>query len=325
MLRKGANTGSFWRLPSKVPVILSNPYCTPRSFTSGLLAQDSQVGSWDPYLEAPSFQVLNQVWPRKVQLVSTDCSDLDDTVPLESLGGSNNKSSAVAMSPPSPKNEAERSLRGQDVDIRNMVDDLNPALITRDSAPAMNNELKSIGEAKDKYRRDVGKYLADFAEDISGPEKAQWEVDKKNLVDYVMKHKFDVLAKVGQVNPPPTPMTEFEQETIKLQRLQISLHERSVEAKKEETLAAALPLMGSLLDKCVELDEELESVTIVDLSTGDDHFVTRTMLKLGDWKSKMAVIDSLYQEFQFKTAVHKLPDHDQNGVSGAVTRTKASQ
>ena len=46
------------------------------------------------------------------------------------------------------------------------------------------------------------------------------------------------------------------------------------------------------------LDQELEQVTVAQLLTGDDQFVSRTMLKLSSWKSNMETINNLYQNFQ---------------------------
>ena len=65
-------------------------------------------------------------------------------------------------------------------------------------------------------------------------------------------------------------MTEFERKTIELQKRLIKIHEDAVESKKEEALAIAKPLKTLFMEKCAELDNELEQLPSSQLKTGDD-------------------------------------------------------
>ena len=89
-------------------------------------------------------------------------------------------------------------------------------------------------------------------------------------------------------------MSEFERESINLQKRTLKIKEDEISSKKEETLATAKPLKKLVMDKCAELEEELDQTTSSQLQTGDDQFVTKTMLKLADWKVKMESIRSTY-------------------------------
>ena len=143
------------------------------------------------------------------------------------------------------------------------------------------------------------------------------------VVNLVNQHKFKVMEKVSQVAPAPAQMTEFEQATIELQREQIALQRQEVASKKEEALAVAKPLQAAVIEKCSELDMELDQVSVGELTTCDDQLVTRTMLKLTGWKSSIQVISSLYQDFQTKTALHRLTEEEHNTTDAAVEKTKA--
>ena len=137
---------------------------------------------------------------------------------------------------------AEAKLSLLDTRLRDMCDDLDPDLITEESAPSMEKELDKIGVAKDGYRDAVRKFLSDYAGELSGPEAAQWKADMKSVVDIVKANKFSVLSSVNQVLPPVVPMTEFEKATINLQTQQLALQQQAIVSKKEEALATAKPL-----------------------------------------------------------------------------------
>ena len=55
---------------------------------------------------------------------------------------------------------------------------------------------------------------------------------------------------------------------------------------------------------------------------GDDQLVSKVMLKLASWRTKLDSISCTYQEFQTKTAVHRLPETDHSAVDAGVVRVK---
>ena len=82
-------------------------------------------------------------------------------------------------------------------------------------------------------------------------------------------------------------MSEFEKESIELQKRQLKLQEDAISSQKNEALAIAKPLKTLLLDRCTELEEELGETPVTSLQSGDDQLVTKVMLKLGSWRTKM--------------------------------------
>ena len=58
--------------------------------------------------------------------------------------------------------------------------------------------------------------------------------------------------------PPSVPMTEFEKASIDLQQKQFALQQQAETNKKDEALAIARPLKKLVLDRCAELDDDLD-------------------------------------------------------------------
>ena len=144
------------------------------------------------------------------------------------------------------------------------------------------------------------------------------------MVSLVNEHKFKVMGRVNDLVPPAAPMSDFEKSTIDLQRQQLLLQQQEVDSKKEEALAAAEPVRKSVLEKFKELDEDLEQICVGELVTGEDQFVSRVIFKLSDWRCKLDTISSLFQDFQTRTAVNRMPEKDHNEVNAAYERTKTS-
>ena len=93
------------------------------------------------------------------------------------------------------------------VEVEDMCEDLNPDLITADSAPSMNSELSKIEVARNTFRNSVRKLLDTFASQLSQTEAEQWKANMKAVVDKVNTHKMTVLAKVNKLLPSSSNMT----------------------------------------------------------------------------------------------------------------------
>ena len=314
------------------------------------------MGSWDNFLEDPTYKGVDQLFwtsrtePRQIQIVSTDISEPSDTsngrfsssqVSLDLNDGilvsdiveeeqfqlersADQQYSCPAMAPSQDRTAAENSLRLLDTKVRDMCNDLLPTFITNGTAPVMDRELDKIAAVRDDFRNKVRWLLTSFADELSSPEKTQWQADLDSTLQVVQAHKFQVLEKVSQLLPPAAPLSEYERESIDIKKRQLKIQEDAADSKKGETLAIAKHLQKFVMEKCGELDEELDQIPSSLLQTGDDQQVTMTMLKLATWKTRMESIRSSYQEFQTATAVFKLSQPEQLATDAAVERTKDS-
>ena len=222
-----------------------------------------------------------------------------------------------------PVKDAYDLLKETDLEVRDMCSDCNPDLITLESAPSMKEELEKINSVRNKYRKEVRLFLSNHASSITPDLKQLMDTELKELVDLVNKHKFDVLGKVNSLMSATTPMSPYEEAVISIQKQQLALQEKELENRKNEALATAQPIKDAIIEKCSDLDLELEQVSVGELATGEDHIVTWVMLKLTEWQDKLQSIDSLYQDLQVKTAVYRMADADHSAVSAAVEKTKS--
>ena len=185
------------------------PPLPPRSSTP-------TTGSWDNYLDDPTYHIEQEFWrsrgsDRRIQIVSTDISDIEDTSFLSSLQPPQLslldqgllEASSMALS------AAEEALKEMEEDVRDKCSDMNPALIIVDTAAATKEELQEISEARNQYRKGVRKLLKDFGSELTSPQKLQWESDLEGVVNLVNQHKRDVVAKVNQLAPPAAPMSRL--------------------------------------------------------------------------------------------------------------------
>ena len=136
-----------------------------------------------------------------------------------------------------------------------MCSDLSLEFISSQSAPSMNHELKEIGLVRDEYRDCVRQFLSKYSSDINPQERNKLESDMGVTLKSVQVHKFSVLEKVNQLIPPVIQMSEFERETIELQKKQLKLQEDAVKGQETEALAIARPLKKLIADKCTDLED----------------------------------------------------------------------
>ena len=339
----------------EVSVILPNPgyiiipEVKPKSSTpSGTPSNSPYVGSWDNFVEEPSYQGLDQeFWDsrgyRQIEIVSTDNSEVEDLSPLHfnqaieelsgrgqfcsNFSGTDNLMDLAKINSPTmaeKKASAICKLKHLETKVRDMCDDLDPEFISKDSAPSMAAELDKIGSVRDEYRNAIRSFMSDYNAELSGPELEQWKHDMEAVLNRVKKHKFDVLACVNKFTPQAAPMSEFEKETIALQKQQLELQQNTESSKQKEAEAIAQPLKKLLIEKCNNLDEDLEQISVTMLKTGDEQQVVKVMHKLSDWKGQLESISVLHQQLLTKTALHPLPSEDQTQIDAAFERTKAS-
>ena len=332
--------------PSDVSILLSNPGFRP--LPANLAPNTSTptpAGSWDNFLEEPTYKSETQkFWDTRkqahIQIVSTDISELEDPFSdnstVSSIGlldcgrfdqqansdsAQTIKSAAATMS---EKEKAVEELNSLRLEAEDICDDLDPSLITTESAASMNSEIEKIEAARNNYRNKVRNFLKMFASELTTPEVNQWNADLKVLVNKVNSHKMTILAKVNQLMPPSVTMSEFERASIEIQKQQLALQQEVINNQKQEVTAAVKPMKKLILEKCTQLEEELAQVSVTNIKEGDDQQVTRTILKLADWKNQMESITTLNQELLTKTALFPMASEDQLEMTATIERVKSA-
>ena len=149
-------------LPSSAPF-----FSTPAESVSQS-AESVKAGNWDNFFEIPTYIGQDQdFWDmRKIQLVSTDISDPEDPllintsdISLDSLDkgqvfhslDSELNTVADISAIMSAKKKTVSDLENQGLAVLDMCSDLVPERITSQSAPSMHNELESISDVRNIY------------------------------------------------------------------------------------------------------------------------------------------------------------------------------
>ena len=330
-----------------ISVILSNPTFKPVEPVPILrvstpvesLGGSPRVGSWDNFHENPTYQqhddqfwVSRDNYQQKIPIVSTDLSDLEtsetslndlDLNCFSTVRSSQIQKTMVVSSMEVSREQAESDIKSLENKVKDACEDLDPELITEFTAPHMGAKLNNINTAKDQYRTAVRGFLDKFKNTLTEPVVNQWQADMKSLLSFVRNHESVVFTKITQVTAKPPEMTEFEKASLEIQKKQLAMQQKTIESQKQEVLATADPLRKNILEKCNSLDSELELITVTQLKEGDEHQVTRTMLKLADWKSQMETVSTLLQDLLTKTAIHQLDSSQKAEVTAAVARTKS--
>ena len=254
---------SFKPLPPLAPSRSSTPVTEPAS---------PFVGSWDGFFEEPTYGSLNQqFWDsRKIRIVSTDISEPEDLTSFDKSDtvlefpdkGNLDLSRPTAVSSITTKMSQKELIRSEFKQMELKIDmcsDLDPSLITTQSAPSMDKELRVISEAKDVYRNNVRNFLTSFESELTQSEVEKDKADMENLVKIVNSHKFAILAKVNELNPPTQAMSEFERKSMDMQEKQLELQQKQLElqlkvgdSKKDEMHAVVRCLKKLILEKCTE-------------------------------------------------------------------------
>ena len=227
-----------------VSVILANPtflplppHTTPKASTpTEDLLNSPVVGSWDNFLDQPTYQANGDAFWRsreKIPLVSTEVSDLEisgiSSISIHSMEGQ--MPTGIMQQQKNPvlqdqalqdqirrKSNAEATIRELEEKLSDSCDDLDPDLITEFTAPHMHARLAQIGSHRDAYRSAIRRFLETFKQMLTQPEINQWQQDMKKILGEVRNHEAQVLTKITQASSKPAQMSEFEKAALKFKR-----------------------------------------------------------------------------------------------------------
>jgi hypothetical protein len=149
---------------------------------------------------------------RKVQLVSTECSDLESEEDIMDQ----KKANKLIQ-------DAQR--------LQDEMDDLDPGSITRAEAQQLREDVNRIWELKNSFRSGVRQLVAHLESEDANRKK--WEVYSKEMVDKVIAHKREVLAAIER-EFPTEQMSEYQRRSLELQEKAYQ-ENREVRKKQEES------------------------------------------------------------------------------------------
>ena len=217
---------------------------------------------------------------RKVQLVSTDISELE----FEDLSISMDQVKATQL-----VKDHQR--------LQDEMDDLDPGSISRAEAPLVRDDVDRIWEMKNNFRDGVRGLVSRFQPDDELRQK--WERWCKEMVDKVILHKRQVLAAIETLTPTEQ-MTEFQKKSLELQEKALT-ESRTVRKKQEEaTQKSAWAEASVRLDTFREQYSILVGELAVDqteVKVRDNVTISQNMQDLQQWKKTFEKISVNYREY----------------------------
>ena len=247
---------------------------------------------------------------QKIQLVSTDCSELPEYSPTlpdfqrtESFEEEEDFADCSDQAAIMDNSEAGMLVTlGRE--LEDEMADLVPADMTRGQALHVEGDLSRIWEMKNDLRtrvRELVKPLPPTEES-----RLKWEKYSKEIVNKVVKHKRDVWDVVERLCPTEV-MSAFQRKTLELQELDLKEKKAArLEAETASTKAGcaeARVRLKAFRDEYNELAADLNSdQTLVE--DRDDVSITQNMQQLQSWKKTYTKIVSNFREYERLIGMH---------------------
>ena len=247
----------------------------------------------------------------KIQLVSTDCSELPEYSPPTFPGLLRNESDFLedsliesADQIVTMDTEEVRKLEQLGREVEDELGDLDPAEITRGQALHIEGDLEKIWKMKNELRNRIRYLVAPLAD--MDTERVKWENYSKTIVNKVVKHKRDVWEAVERLCPSEV-MSAFQRKTLELQELDIKEKKAArIEAEKTSTKAGwaeAVVKLKAFKDNYNDIVAELGNDQSV-IKERDDVTISHNMQQLQLWKKIYSRAVSNFREYERLTGIY---------------------
>ena len=219
----------------------------------------------------------NKIAVRQAQIVSTDCSDLEEVVIMDA--------------------SKVKQLKADHQRILDEIEDMNPDLFTAAFAPQMRTELDKIWEMKNNFRNNVRTLIQDLPDEDGN--KVYWSNLSKTVVDKVIAHKAQVLTAIENLCPAQK-MSPFELKSLELQEMVLKENQEVRKAQedsaKKVSWAEAKVRLVAFRDYTTELVAEIDRDQ-TEVNERDNVTVAHNMQELQLWKKLFEKISINYREY----------------------------
>ena len=313
---------------------LSSGWSDPAGYTlwSGLTGiRPSIASSTDPFLldvsDSDAVEGIERLRSdaeevRKVQLVSTDCSELSQfsltrerlesvATAFEELSVPSDSETTIVMD----HSKATKLIEDQQ-QLQDEIDDLDPDSITKDEALQLRQEVNRIWELKNAFRKGVRDLVAPLQSGDSN--RVKWEQSCKEMVDRVIIHKRKVLTAIERVCP--TDQMEFQRRSLELQEKAMqesrTVRKEQEEIAKKAAWAEAKVRLDTFRDQYNVLVAELD-LDQAAVKDRDNVTVSQNMQDLQSWKKTFEKICTNYREYERIVAIHGEEDPAEDELTSA--------
>ena len=361
-----------------LPLPQEEPFVTPSSspgphtsviscppFCDNLHSQEVPIFDFPQDHLQPSHQLGDKILAKftesyKHQIVSTSVSSLEDlsvTCPLglplisESVFEEEeedildlNMATGDASDVTVEMDRISKDLRRLQNTVKDYIADFEESDVDGLRVPSVERDLDKIQDKRDDFRNSVREFLEEYSDQLETSAQNTWRNCISTINSEVKEHAKKIRAKVNEICPPVTPLTEFEKQQLQIQMRQLALmedrankeHDSSAihsQAEKSKVLALAKKKFDAFFEEATTLTDistEYPVEKLTDPKKCSDQDISSLMRNVSGWKSALRDLTKNYNTFQELTIVHKLGDsmmdrietemeHTRNTLNGLIT------
>ena len=298
--------------PTSIRVNVITPIVTP-----------NQSLDWDNFGESPSYRpVLDSQAPpsldiascfQEISSVSLDLGQQKITLvetsesSLSSINIETNMSRMNQLSQLDSQGRAElqaemnvesRKLSDLHQIVLDMMEDYTEEDVNRGNTDKVESRLKEIADARSSFRTAVRKYKDLYGS--HGDSDGRLDSYIASLNQSVRSHATSIWSKVAQISPP---MSQYERESLALQREQVQLH--STAQPRDRQGEGKLSLEAKRLLYKDELRLLKDSLSLPDYGTVAAHWgeqteadISSAMRKISGWEKSLLSISKAFREYE---------------------------
>ena len=257
----------------------------------------------------------------KVQLVSTQCSDLDN--PSDHL-------TPYSMAPPELGKAEQLRLEKYNLDqARNNLTYKMRAFteddVEADDLPLAHEKLKEVNDMFCSIWCHIDHIVAKFSAELGSDESKALQDLVAPLKAQVKTHERSIRAKIKTSAPAPRQLSSYEVESLEIQRklmeIELNKERRGTAESKIMVSTKAAQVRDKLrnLETCIKLVETRDKKDY--WKTVNDLIITRSMKELTKWDTIMTDTDEKFLELQELVKLHgEPPDASDTGYDFAAIK-----
>ena len=278
---------------------------------------DSSWENWDTYHERSSYELGDQAfWAdkrdiRKIQIVSTDLSDISSQFTDSEHSFVDSLSEPPIMAPSEACNNAAKELSRAFNVLQARVFMLDVSDIDPSYIPRVPQELDAIRDLLTDFIVKVNEFLGDYQAELDPAVIASWKSEISKAKTLVVDHKKSIWKRCDELKPPE-PLSYFEQQSLDNQSKQISLQETrndgTVGLEEKRILGIAQVKYDALINLSTKILKIFEDRSDENLSNSSDDDIKKYMRGLSELKSSVQKFFDDVHEFNEHTVLHKLSD-----------------
>ena len=311
-----------------------------------------QSGEWDGFVQTPTFLLNRRFWnsrkrsdtehsllsvgsfgslssPFKIPVVDTASSDLESLSEITMVVNAEQKSFAGDAQRQLELDQVLAKVEADQKKLDLLMRSFTPERIYEDMLSSVDCRLKEIRDLHLQVWADIGNILKEYSAELDQKSVDQFNALIKSLDDKVFAHERSIRAKIKELFPPAQPLSKYEEESLKIQKMAAEAQKALMDMEKEKKENAAKEATIKVNSKAAEFRNKVkvveEFIKVVEVrensnywSEASDDILTDSMKDLSKWDSAMSTVEDIYLVFDNLVQIHGEPnDADTTGYDSS--------